>query len=140
MPRVKTLARVGLGIVGVLVLWIGAALFASRAGEVVVLTTTDPHGAPQQTPLWIVEDGGFSWLRAGSAKAAWLARIRANPSIQIERAGETRVYRGTLVPEATDEINARMTEKYGIADRVVGWLLPGSRGNSMAVRLDPAPP
>ncbi|MFI5316375.1 MAG: nitroreductase/quinone reductase family protein [Myxococcota bacterium] len=136
----KTLVRIGSGIGLVLVLWVGGAIFASRSGEVVVLTTADASGARQQTPLWIVEDGGFSWLRAGSLNAAWLARIRAHPQIEIERGGVTSAFRGTLVPESTDEINARMADKYGFADRLVGWLLPGSRGNSMAVRLDPESP
>jgi hypothetical protein len=134
----KTLLRIGIGIG--LVLWVGGAIFASRSGEVAVLTTTDARGARQQTPLWIVEYGGFSWLRAGSVKAAWLARIRAHPQIEIERGGATSAYRGTLAPESTDEINARMADKYGLADRLVGLLLPGSRGNSMAVRLDPESP
>jgi Pyridoxamine 5'-phosphate oxidase len=135
---VKTAARIGIGVAGVVILWIAALVFASVSGEVVTLTTADAGGAPQETPLWVVDRDGLSWLRAGSVQAAWLERIRANPRIEIARAGVTRVYRATLVPEATAEINAQMADKYGVADRVVGLLLPGSRGNSMAVRLDPA--
>jgi len=134
---VKKLARVGIGVACVLILWVGALMYASMSGEVVVLTTTDERGAPQQTPLWIVDDAGFAWLRAGSAQSAWVARLRARPRIEIERAGAKTFFRGTPVPEATAEINARMAEKYGSADRLVGLLLPGSRGNSLAVRLDP---
>lgn len=136
----KTAARIGIGVAGVVLLWVGAAIYASNSGEVVKLTTIDASGARQETPLWIVEHGGSSWLRAGSANAGWLARIRANPRIEIDRAGVTKAYRGTLVPEATSEINAEMASKYGFSDRLVGLLLPGSRGTSMAVRLDPDAP
>ena len=136
----KTAARIAIIIAGVLALWLAALTWASRSGEVVILTTTDANGASQTTPLWIVDSGGFSWLRAGSDKAAWLARIRAHPRIEIERAGTTTAYRGTPVPEATAEIDAQMAEKYGVVDRLVGLLLPGSRGSSMAVRLDPDSP
>ena len=126
--------------VGVLVaLWLGAAMWAGSpaAGEVVTLTTTDSAGAPQTTPLWIVDRDGFAWLRAGSDQAKWLERLRAHPQIQIERGGKTASYRGTLVPEATADVNALMAEKYGFADRLVHWLVPGSRRSPMAVRLDP---
>lgn len=118
----------------------GALVYVGNTGEVVTLTTTDASGARQQTSLWIVDRDGVSWLRAGSAEAKWLARIRAQPRIEIERAGKATVYRGTLVPEATGEINQRMAEKYGFADRLVGWLVPRSRETSMAVRLDPDTP
>ena len=136
----KTAVRVALAVATVLVLWLVPLIWAGSSGEIVTLTTTDAKGAPRQTRLWIVERGGSCWLRAGSERAAWLARIRANPRIQIERGGTTTAYRGTLVPEATAEINTLMAEKYGVADRVVGLLLPDSRGHSMAVRLDPDSP
>jgi hypothetical protein len=132
----KATVRIALVIAGLLTLWLGPLIWASRSGEVVILTTTDASGATEKTPLWIVDHGGFSWLRAGSDRAAWLARIRSYPRIEIERAGKTTAYRGTLVPEATGDINAQMIEKYGLADRVVGLLLPGSRRKSLAVRLD----
>jgi len=132
--------RAAIALAVLVALWLGGAMFASNSGEVVVLTTTDAAGAPHKTPLWVVDHGGSSWLRAGSDQTAWLARIRANPRIQVERAGATTAYTGTLVPEATAEINAQMAEKYGFADRLVGVLLPGTRGHSMAVRLDPETP
>jgi hypothetical protein len=135
--RMKTTVRIAIGIAVVLALWLAPLVWASRSGEVVMVTTTDASGATWQTPVWIVDRDGFAWLRAGSDQAAWLARIRAHPRIEIERAGTTTAYRATLVPEATAEIDALMAEKYGLADRVVGLLLPGSRGRSMAVRLDP---
>jgi hypothetical protein len=126
--------------VGVLVaLWLGALIWAGSpaAGEVVTLTTTDSAGAPQQTPLWIVDRDGVGWLRAGSQDAKWFARLRENPKIQLERAGKTATYKATLAPEAIPETDALMAEKYGLADLVVHWFVPRPRGNSMAVRLDP---
>ena len=136
----RTRTKILLGIAGILALWIAAIVVVGSAGEVVELTTTDASGASQKTPLWVVEHEGSDWLRAGSAEAGWLARVRANPRVQLERGGVSTAHRAILVPEATDEINARMAEKYGLADRLIGILVPGSRGHSMAVRLDPEAP
>jgi hypothetical protein len=83
--RMKNAVRVALAVATVLVLWLVPLIWAGSSGEIVTLTTTDAKGAARQTRLWIVERGGASWLRAGSERAAWLARIRANPRIQIER-------------------------------------------------------
>jgi hypothetical protein len=137
---VKTRTKVLLAVAGLLVLWVAGIGFASSAGEVVQLTTTDASGAAQKTPLWVVDHAGAAWLRAGSAEAGWLARLRANPRVELERGGKSVAYRATPVPEATQAINALMSEKYGAADRLVGLLVPGSRRDSMAVRLDPEAP
>ena len=136
----KTRTKVLLGIGGLLVLWIAGIMIASAAGEVVVLTTADANGAERRTELWVVDHEGSAWLRAGSAEASWLGRLRAHPEVELERGGVSSSYRAVAVPEATDQINALMTEKYGVADRLVGILMPGSRGHSMAVRLDPEAP
>jgi hypothetical protein len=114
---------------------IGAMEYASESGEVVVLTTTDTNGGKEQTRLWIVVRDGVSWLRAGSGHPGWLARVRAEPRVEVERVGKTNAYRGIPVPEMSAEINRLMAEKYGVADRVVDIFL--SRKNSIAVRLDP---
>ena len=136
----KTRTKIAIGVVVLLGLWIAGVVFAGSSGEVITLTTTDDQGATHQTPLWVVDHDGSAWLRAGSANASWLERVQAHPRVEVERAGMTQAYRATLVPEATDEINAQMASKYGFSDRLVGILVPGSRGHSMAVRLDPEAP
>ena len=133
----KTRTKIVVGIVVLLGSWVASILIASAAGETVTLTTTDAAGTTHETPLWIVDYEGSMWLRAGSASAGWLERIGAHSRVDVERGGATQAYRAISVPDATDEINAQMALKYGFADRLVGILVPGSRGHSMAVRLDP---
>ena len=114
---------------------LGAMRFASESGEVVVLTTTNATGGKEQTRLWVVDRDGAQWLRAGSGHPGWLARIQANPRMEVERGGHTTAYRGTPVPEMSAEINRMMAEKYQTADRIVGLFV--SREHSVPVRLDP---
>jgi len=123
-------AIVALAVVTVL----GMLRYASEHGEVVVLTTTDATGAKEQTRLWVVDRDGVPWLRAGSGHPGWLARIREEPRIEVERGGQKATYRGTPVPEMSGEINRMMAEKYQTADRIVGLFM--SREHSVPVRLD----
>lgn len=134
--------RVALAVAGLLIVWVAllAYLGSPAAGEVVLVTTTDAAGVEKQTPLWIVDDDGQAWLRAGNADSGWVARVRANPRIEMERGGTTARYRITPVPEATPEIDALMRAKYGFKDRLVGWILPNSRRSTLALRLDPDSP
>ena len=53
----------------------------------------------------------------------------------MERRGRTARYRAEAVPHMGPEVDARMAEKYGWADRVIGIIR--SEGESIAVRLDP---
>jgi hypothetical protein len=137
---VRAWKRIALAITGVLVAWLGLLIYCGTAGEVVSLTTTDATGAKQETPLWIVDRDGQAWLRAGNSGSRWVARIRANPRVTIARGGTTTAYHATPVPEATAGIDALMRDKYGVKDVLVGWLNPGSRASTLAVRLDPDSP
>lgn len=109
------------------------------SGEVVDLKTFDAEGLGYDTRLWIVEDAGALWLRAGAPDMGWLERIRARPEVTLDRPGwDTTRYRAVPVPERTPAIHARMEEKYGWADELVGLL--GNRDEAVAVRLDPLEP
>jgi len=134
--------RIALAIAAILVVWLGSLFYlgSPAAGEVVTITTTDAAGARHQTPVWIVEREGKPWLRAGNAESGWVARLRANPKVEIERNGTTTVYLAAPAPEATAEIDALVRAKYGAKDALVGWLMPGSRKSTLAVRLEPAAP
>jgi len=134
--------RIALAVALVLVAWLGALFYlgSPAAGEVVVITTTDAAGAKLKTPLWIVDRDGQPWLRAGNAESGWVVRIRANPRVEIERNGATTAYRITPAPEMTPEIDALVRAKYGLKDSLVGWLMPGSRKSTLALRLDPDAP
>lgn len=126
------LIAVGL-LVGAIVL--GATLVDE--GEVVMLTTTGADGVKHETPLWIVERGGAAYLRAGTPGAGWLARLRADPSVELERDEVSRPF--TAVPDedpaTRTEVNALMAEKYGLSDRL--WSQVLDRTRSVPVRLEP---
>jgi hypothetical protein len=108
-------------------------------GEVVVLQTRDADGSARHTRLWIVEDAGQAWLRAGQA-SQWLENLRERPDVVLERAGEPQRYRAVVVddPATRERVHALMAEKYGIPDRIIDAIrdYPASR----AIRLDPAAP
>jgi hypothetical protein len=131
-----------------IVVWVMALLLAlgggiygvsELGGEVVTLRTHDGQGEAA-TRLWVVDDGGAQYLRAGNPGSGWLVRIQANPDVVVERNGVPVRY--VAVPVTGDasqpaRIHSLMREKYGVADRLVSIL--GDRSKSVAVRLDPAP-
>jgi hypothetical protein len=135
----RTRTRIIVGIVAALVAWLGALAWVGTTGEVVFLVSTRDSGAPQRTPLWIVDHQGSAWLRTRSDQTRWFLRLQSEPRVELERAGTTAIYRATPVPEATPEINALVAEKYGFADRLVPLIAPWTHGDPMAVRLDPWP-
>lgn len=109
---------------------------AAESGEVVLLRTID-SGKMAETRVWIVEEHGTTWLRAGRRQAGWYQMIMNNPVVEVERSGE--VYEAHAFPieggEWVDHVNALMLRKYGWADQVIGlWV---DRSESVAIRLDP---
>jgi hypothetical protein len=126
----------------VLLLLLGVAFFASiyiaseYGGEVVVLRTHDGD-AERATHLWVVDDGGFAFLRAGQPTSGWLARIEANPDVTVERGGQTYHFTAVPVhePVVRDRIHALMREKYPLADRLISVIRDPDC--SVPVRLDP---
>ncbi|HEX9126837.1 MAG TPA: nitroreductase/quinone reductase family protein [Methylomirabilota bacterium] len=90
----------------------------------VTLHTQTAGGGEKRTHLWVVDDTGAAWLRAGMSSSGWLARIKRNPIVLVERGGRLLRYRAVPIrqPEVRDRIHALMREKYGTADRLVGVL------------------
>ncbi|MEE8041718.1 MAG: hypothetical protein V3T15_02855 [Pseudomonadales bacterium] len=131
--------RIAIGIVGVVLglamLWYVSQLVASESGEVVVLTTHDAAGESHDTRLWIVDHEGYQWLRAGSEMSGWFTRLKNDPAIEVERSSSNKAY--TAIPRASlaPVINELMLEKYGWADRYIGFYFP--RDDSIPVRLEP---
>jgi hypothetical protein len=101
--------------------------------EVVVLRTEGPGGARQETRLWIVDDGGSSWLHSGGAD--WSRRFAGSPVVEVERGGEVLRYRAHAVPGPHPRVDRLLREKYGLADRWVRLLAPDDE-DTVAVRLD----
>lgn len=125
--------------IGILLLGIVALfVFAGElGGEVVTLRTADTVGVTHETSVWVVDDGGRQWLRAGSPKASWYQRILVKPEVELVRNEQTGRYTAVPVEGSRARINALMAERYGWADRVIG--LVRSRDGAVAIRLDPRP-
>ena len=137
----KIAMRVILALVFLFAVFYGAILVASETGgEVVVLRTQEANGQWVSTRLWVTDDGGSEWLRAGDSSSGWFTRLRAKPRVEVERGGQLRSYRAVPVPTpgARDRINSLMGEKYGLADRLIDLVRDPS--SCIAVRLDPAAP
>jgi hypothetical protein len=128
--------KIAAGVVGgVLALVIGV-LASSEMKEVVVLTTTDAAGSPQETRLWVVDDAGALWLR-GSPGRGWVTRVQANPEVVLKRGDAQTPYTAVPVdtPEQRERIEQRMREKYGTTDLLI-MILEGSP-QAFPVRLEP---
>lgn len=120
------LIRLGLAASVLAVLALGI-LATAELQDVAVLTSFDADGRPHQTRLWSVDADGVIWLRASHVRRAWYQRLRGNPDVELERAGERRAYRASIIPgdDAQRRINRRMREKYGTTDALI-HLLEGS--------------
>jgi hypothetical protein len=122
-------------IAGLLFLVVGLELIASESGEVVVLVTTDESGQPHETRLWVVDEAGKQWLRAGNPKSGWLLHIQKNSAVEVERNGQRAGYAAVPIAEVRDQINPLFAEKYGWADAYIGALF--GRDDATPIRLDP---
>lgn len=134
----RKVGLIGGVLLALVVLFVGSIFLASEQGEeIVTLTTFGVDGSAFQTRLWVVEDGGASWLRAGVPNSGWFARIEEQPVVEVERDGRTGRHRAVPVrePEIRDRIHALMRAKYGFSDRWISLIRDG-RG-SIPVRLDP---
>ena len=131
------LVRILAGIAVALLLLVGGYFVMAESGEVVVLETRDAEGA-HQTRLWVVDDGGFAWLRTGDPMSPWLARLRTNPEVAVTRNGERREYRAVPVEDAAtrDRINALTLEKYGAAEKILRSVMMDTSGVT-PIRLEP---
>jgi hypothetical protein len=115
----------------------GLVLISSELGDEVITLRTRGPGGERRTHLWVVDDAGFAWLRAGMSGSGWLARIDQNPDVLVERGGRPIRFHAVPVrePEVRDRIHALMREKYGAADRLVSALRDPTK--SVPVRLEP---
>lgn len=117
------------------VLWWAVQMVAAESGEVVVVTTTDAEGGAHETRLWVVDHDGAGWLRAGADISTWYRRLEASPEITVERAEQAAAYLARPDPTQRDAINALMLDKYGWAERYIGFFI--DRSDSIPIRLEP---
>jgi hypothetical protein len=120
---------------GLLFLVVALELIASESGEVVVVTTTDESNQPHETRLWVVDEGGKQWVRAGDPNSGWLLNIQQNPAVEVERDGQRAAYAAVPNPALRDQINPLFAEKYGWADSYIAALF--GRDDATPIRLDP---
>jgi hypothetical protein len=120
-----------IGACGIYVLAHWALIEVGR--EVIVLRTRNAAGGWLETRLWIVDDGGSSWLHGGDS--AWMRNLRARPVVEIERAGETHRYRAEPVAGPHPRLHELFRAKYGVADWWVRTVAPDGE-TTTAVRLD----
>jgi hypothetical protein len=135
----RWIVRLVLAAVLLVALFFGTIFAASEfGGENVVLHTHD-GAAERTTHLWVVDDGGFAWLRAGVPSSGWLKRIDANPDVTVERAGQIGHFKAVPVrePVTRDRIHQLMREKYPFADRLISVIRDPN--GSVPVRLEPMP-
>jgi hypothetical protein len=120
--------------IGLFVAWFALQSYASESGEVLVIHTVDEVGVPTDTRLWVVDEVGHAWIRAGSPTAGWFKRLQAQPYIEVIRDGRSLAVIAVPVPEAKERVNALMAEKYGWADKFIGFFF--SRDKATPIRLD----
>jgi hypothetical protein len=122
--------------VGYLTAAIVLAVLILDKGEIVRLVTQDTEGQRRDTDLWIVDVEGQAFFRAGNPRVDWLARLESGEPSYLERGGrmieiETQV---DPDPKLLARLNRAMTEKYGFADRIWGWV---RTWDPVAIRIHP---
>lgn len=117
----------------------GVTLVATEGPEVVVLGTRMPEGGVRKTRVWIADAEGASWVEAATPEREFYLDIQRNPTVSLERGGETRPYIAKAFPgpEGNAKIRGLLREKYGWADWWLQQIVDTSQ--SIAIRLDPPP-
>jgi hypothetical protein len=98
LKRLVRYLLTGAVVLVVLVLgFFGLVLVASELGGEVIILHTQTADGEKRTRLWVVDDAGFAWVRAGMSSSGWLARIEGNPIVLVERGGRLIRYRAVPV-------------------------------------------
>jgi hypothetical protein len=107
----------------ILALILGWSMLGSMGQDVVTLRTFNVKGLDRYTTLWSFVDGRFVWIRANRADRTWLADLRENPKVELQRGGRTSNYTAALFDRArsTDFVEAGFRKKYGLADEWRRW-------------------
>jgi hypothetical protein len=120
-----------------LVFFSGIYTASELGGEVVVLHRNSSNEPLDRVRIWIVEDTTGTWVEHGGADATWIARLKADPSVTIERNGAPATYQGQADPHAHDRYHQLRREKYGFADEVVEMASGGHDAcDGIPVRLE----
>ena len=119
---------------GLIILIYLIQLFAAERVEVVKLHTYDYEGEEIITRLWVVDYGGYQYLRVGAGGSGWFDRLRAAEMVDITRNGRRYSYSWTTRQSKSAQINELMRDKYGWGDSFIGYLT-GGRSGSIPIEL-----
>lgn len=125
--------RAALVLVALALAFVALIWLALESGGVAIVETRAPDGATRATHVWFVERDGELWLEAGAPENGWFVDVQREPRLCVRIGDDVRDARAEVVPEASAEVRARLREKYGWRDALVGLLVDSSR--SVAVRL-----
>ena len=109
-------------------------LIASERVEVVELHTLNIEGEEIITRLWVVDYGGYQYLRVGADGSGWFDRLQAAEMVDITRNNRRYSYSWTTRQSKSAQINLLMRDKYGWGDSFIGYLT-GGRGGSTPIEL-----
>ena len=132
--KLSLVYKFSIPLTGLIILIYLIQLVASERVEVVKLHTTDYGGEEIITRLWVVDYGGYQYLRVGADGSGWFDRLRAAEMVDITRNGRRNRYSWTTRQSKSAQINELMRDKYGWGDSFIGYLT-GGRGGSIPIEL-----
>ena len=126
------------GVLGVAVL--GTLAFAAvdwARNNVEIATLHVSGGATDYyARVFIVDDPPVLWVRAERPDRLWLAPLRSNPDVAVQRGVSEVTYHAEVWngEASRDRIDRLFRAKYGAIDRVAAWIW---RRDEVLIRLDP---
>jgi hypothetical protein len=132
---VATLRRLAAIVLSAFVLLGLGTYLAGERTEVAVLRTYEGDGTPRDTKMWVVDYQGAPYVRIGRPGRGWGERLKANPNVELTRAGATSARHAVVVsePDTRRAVEAAFADKYGWVDWWFGVVI---RRNPDTVRLD----
>jgi hypothetical protein len=92
---------------------------SEMGGEVVTLERPEQNGETSSVRIWIVDDGGASWIEHGDADSFWINQLAESPRVVLSRGGQTTSFVGIADRNSHDLYHKLRREKYSWADQVV---------------------
>ena len=106
--------------------------WARKNVEVVTLHVS---GRMESYPrVFVVDDPPVVWIRAERPDRIWLRSLRDNPRVVLQRDHRDVAYQATVGDGDRARIDALFRAKYGVLDRVSGWIW---QRDAVPVRLEP---
>ena len=128
--KLSSIYRFPILLVSLIILLYLIQLIASERVEVVELHTLNIEGEEIITRLWIVDNGGYQYLRVGADGSRWFDRLRVAEMVDITRNGRRYSYSWTTRQSKSAQINLLMRDKYGWGDSFIGYLTGGRVGST----------